>query len=256
MNPGFFLSIAAGFLWSIGNVIDKAAVSKFLKRPALLALIFSIVSVGAGLVTLPSREHWLRGADWWWMAVSGFLYMIATLWYFMALKREEASRVVPLFALTIVFLTVQSALFLNEIFEPLTYGGIALVVIATVLLMSRSNILDAFRSKAFGLMVASTCAYALSYVIMKRLLGTYTDIQVFSFHRIFVGTLGIILLLFFIKELRTAYREAKRQYIPVSALSEAINVIGAFLFTAASAVWFVTLVETVVSIQYAFIFLW
>ncbi|MFC1687388.1 EamA family transporter [Patescibacteria group bacterium] len=255
MNQGFYLALAAGFLWSVTNIIDKAVVNRFIKSPALLTLIFSVVLLIAGLVMLPPSSEWMTGTDFWWMVVSGFLYMIATLWYFFALQKEEASRVVPLFALTIVFLTLQSAIFLGEVFTLTTYIGIGLVIVASFILMSRRNILDAFQSKVFAYMIASTFAYALSYVINKDLLATYTDKQVFSFHNILIGFVGMIFLLFFIRKMRLQYSEIKKRYISVSVMGEIISALGAFLFIAASAVWFVTLVETVVSVQYVFLFI-
>lgn len=255
MHQGFYLALAAGFLWSIGNTIDKAGVSRFIKSPALLTLIFSIVSLVAGLVVLPSRPEWIVGVDLWWVMASGFLYLIATLLYFIALQKEEVSRVVPLFAMTIVFLTLQSAIFLGEVFSLTTYAGIGLVIIASFILMSRKNIFSSFRSRGFGIMVASTFSYALSYVINKDLLIRYSDIQVFSFQRFFIGMFGVLIFLFFIQKITHAYKTSYRRYIPVSFIGEAINAVAAFFYIAASAVWFVTLVETVASIQYVFLFL-
>ena len=256
MNQGLFLAVAAGFLWSVTNIIDKVVLSRLIKHPALVMLASWIVSLVAGLVTLPRSSEWPVGVDWWWMALSGFLYMLGMLWYFIALKREEPSRVIPLYALAIVFLTILSAVFLDEVFSFRTYIGIGLVVVATIVIVSRRNFLEAFHSKALGIMVLSTLAYAVSYVAMKHLLGTYSDMEVFSIQHIFTGIFGLVVMAFYSSEIRSAYHEARKRHLSIVALSEILGVAGGYLFIAASAVWFVTLVETVMSIQYVFVFLW
>jgi len=48
--------------------------------------------------------------------VAGLFYVVAVLLYFEALKDEEVSRVVPLFGMAPIFVTVLAAIFLGEIF--------------------------------------------------------------------------------------------------------------------------------------------
>ncbi|MFA6098671.1 MAG: EamA family transporter [Patescibacteria group bacterium] len=256
MSLGFLLSLAAGFVWSIGNIIDKANASRFIKNPIFLASISVCYELVVGVIVIALVPADIHGLDWFWLISSGACYMTATLLYFFAIQREEPSRVVPLYAFTIVFLSLQSAIFLGEIFSIQTYLGIAMIAIASLALLVRQNVFDAFRSKAFGLMIGGTFLYSLSYIINKYLLIHYSYWQVFGYVKLFIGCTGILFLLFFIKELRKTFRRIQKRYIGLSAISETFNIAGSLLFVAASSVWFVTLVETVVSVQYIFIFIW
>lgn len=253
---GFFLSLVTGFIWSIGNIIDKFAVSRFIKSPIFLTGISAAFAFAAGIVTIVFVHSPVHGFDLFWLVGSGGCYFFGTWLYFMAIKREEPSRVIPLFAFTIVFLTLQSALFLGEIFSFSTYLGIAIIAGSSLMLLARQSVFDAFRSKSFGLMMLSTFIYSLSYAINKYLLKQYSYWQVFGYVKLFIGIVGFLFLLFFIRELRETFREIRKKYIGLSVTSETINVTGSLLFMMASSVWYVALVETVVSVQYIFIFIW
>jgi len=256
MVAGFLLALAAGFVWSLVNVIDKTVVSKYISQPIFIILILSLVSIIAGIFVIPFLKGGMIGWDWSWLLFGSAAYALGNLFYFYALKKEEASRVVPLFSLTTVFVVIFSAIFLGELFGFKTYLGIIIIIIGSLVITSRSNVLDAFRSRAMWLMVLASLGFAIAYTINKELLFTYSYWQVFGWQRILVGVFGFFFFLFFWHEIVMTYQQVKLRYMGLSFFSETVNIVAAFIFLIATSLWYVSLVETVVSIQYVFLFFW
>jgi len=256
MTLGFLLSLAAGFIWSCVNVIDKVVISKYIKNPIFMIVILVFVSLIIGLITIPFLTGGLQGWDWGWILIASIAYIFGNLLYFYALKKEEPSRVVPLFSLTTVIVVVLGALFLGEVFGLQTYIGILIIIIGSFVITARKNILNSFTSRALWLMVLSCLGFAIFMVINKHLLDTYSYWQVFGWQRVMVGVLGIFLVCIFYSELKQVYLQIKKRHMALSASAELLNMFGVLLFTIASAFWFVALVEAVVSVQYVFIFFW
>jgi transporter family protein len=256
MTLGFLLSLAAGFVWSCVNVIDKAVVSKFIKNPIFMIVIFVFVSLVIGLITLPFLNGGLSGWDWGWILIASIAYTLGNLLYFYALKKEEPSRIIPLFSLTTVLVVMFSALFLGEVFGFETYFGIFVIITGSIIITAKKNILYSFTSRALWLMVLSCLGFSIAYVINKYLLDTYSYWQVFGWQRVIVGLAGIFIVFGFYSELKQVYQQIKKRYMALSASAEVLNVFGVLLFTIASAFWFVALVEAVVSVQYVFVFFW
>ncbi|MBU0598115.1 DMT family transporter [Patescibacteria group bacterium] len=256
MTIGFLLALAAGFIWSGVNVIDKAIVSKYIRNPIFIIVVFSFVSLAVGLIMAPFISWDLSGTAWVWMIIGSVGYVLGNLFYFYALKIEEASRVVPLFALSTVFLVIMSAIFLGELFGFQTYFGIAVIVLGSIIISARSGFSQILRSKALWLMIVSSFGFAVAYIIIKYLLDAYDYWQVFGIQRLLVGIIGLLSVPLFFKEIREVYQQIKKWHMALSSFSEILNLFGNFIFTVAMAFWFVALVESVSAVQYVFIFFW
>jgi len=256
MNIGFLFSILAGFVWSVVNVIDKTVVSKLIRNPIFMIGVFCFTSLVIGLITFPFLQSGLQGWAWGWLFISSFAYTLANLLYFYALKRDEPSRIIPLFSLSSIFLVFLSAIFLGEVFNFKTYLGIFIIIAGSVIITTRKNIMNAFTSKSLWLMVLSCLGFAIVAVINKYLLNSYSYWQIFGFQRIMVGLLGPLFILFFFSNIKQSFQQIKKKYIVLNSLAETMNLLGALLFLVAISFWYVTLANTIVSIQYIFIFLW
>ena len=144
MTIGFLLALAAGFIWSITNVIDKVLLDKLIRSPIFQTFIFAITSSIIGIIALPFAVNNVQGWDWISMFGVGFTFMLGTWLYFIALQREEPSRVVPLFSLAVVFLVPLSAFFLDEIFTLVNYTGIGSIIIGSFIISSPFAIAASF----------------------------------------------------------------------------------------------------------------
>ncbi|MDD5039924.1 MAG: DMT family transporter [Patescibacteria group bacterium] len=257
MSLGLFFSLAAGFIWSVGNAIDKVVVTKIIRNPFVLVYFYIIVSFVLGVGAYPFVPHTVSGADMPYFVGMSVLYILGVILYFWALQKDEPSRVIPLYALVVLFLSIFSAVFLGEVFRFSVYFGIGCLILGTVALTSRGSLLSVFRSRALGIMIVSTISFSGAYVLMKHLLDSYSAWQVYAYERLFVGLIGLIGLPFAFRTIIQGIRGVpKKRLLLVSFFSEFLGECGALLFIIASSVWYVTLVETAVNVQFIFIFLW
>lgn len=256
MNIGFPLSILAGFIWSLVNVIDKTVVSKFIRNPIFVVLILNVVALITGIIILVVIQQTMIGWSWFWIFLSGILCTFGCLFYFYALKIEEASRIIPLFSLITVFIVILSATFLGEIFNFLKYLGIFIIVLGSIIITSRRNIFSAFISRALGLMILSGLGFGASSVINKYLLVDYNYWTVFGYHRLFLGLSGFFIISIYFKEIKKLFLELKKRYILLMSSGEILGTGADLIFLMATAFWYVSLASAVVSVQYIFIFIW
>ena len=253
---GFIYTIGAGFVWSVVNVVDKLVISKYLRDPIFVIVIFCLISLIAGVITVPFLTDSIGGWDLVWLSIGSLTYTLGNLAYFFALVKEEASRVVPLFSMSTVFIVIISGLFLGEIFNFQTYLGILVIIIGSIVLTSRKKIIESFQSPALWLMALASLGFAITYAINKYLLFSYSFWEVFGWQRLTIGFLTPIFILFFYHNIKSTLLEVKKRFIALSFFAETGNIFAAWLFLIATSLWYISLVETVVSVHYVFIFFW
>jgi len=165
-------AIAAPFLWAGMNVVDKLLREHHLKNSASLSAITGvlafipilIVSSFTGL-TIPSIQI-LIGA-----LMAGFLSRIAVIPYYEALSMEEASRVIPVFMVSPVFVLILSFLFLGEKLSINHYIAFILVFLGSVFITFRS-IQGIFKpNKAFFLILSASLLFSIGDVLIKYAYG-------------------------------------------------------------------------------------
>ena len=124
------------------------------------------------------------------------------------------------------------------------------------MISARSRIIDSFQSRALWLMVLASLGFAVTYAINKHLLFTYTYWEVYGWQRLIIGMLGPLFAILFYQEIKTTIRQVKKRFIALSFLAEIGNIFGALIFLIATSLWYISLVESVVSVHYVFIFFW
>ena len=157
------------------------------------------------------------------------------------------SRLVPIFYLATVFIGLISALTLREVFAPLQYFGVLLLVAGAILVSMRKFSLKF--GKAFWLMILSTLSISI-YTILTKYLLSYEDYwTVFGYSRIGVFVAGIPLLYWHYSD----FARMSRTAIGVITFSESLNLAALFCITIATAQGFVTLVNALASTQSFFL---
>jgi transporter family protein len=79
----------------------------------------------------------LSGKDWWLIVLAGLAGALSWLFYFFALKSGEATKVVALDRLSIVFVVLLAAIFLSEGLTWKSLAGAALMVSGAILISLR-----------------------------------------------------------------------------------------------------------------------
>jgi len=246
-------SILAALIWSIVNIVDKYVLSKLVSRPIIplivlgfVGLITSIfVFVATGLQGLSSFNIFLA-------LVAGVFYALMGFFYFQAVKVEEISKVAPLFYLSPFFILVIAGLTLGEVFPPIKYLGILLLIIGAILISMKS--LSSFTfGKAFWLMILSSLSLAFSQVLTKHLLNFADFWTVFAYIRVgaFLALVPAIYLNF--SELKAIYKESGAKVFGIMSFNESLNLVGVLFITLAATTGFVTLVNALSSIQPFFV---
>jgi len=248
-------SILAALIWSIVNIVDKYVLSKLVNRPIVPLIVLGFVGLVAsifvfgvtGLQELSSFNIFLA-------LVAGVFYALMGFFYFQAVKVEEISKVVPIFYLSPLFILVIAGVTLGEVFTPIKYLGILLLIIGAILISMKS--LSSFTfGKAFWLMILSSLSLAFNQVLTKHLLGFADFWTVFAYIRVgaFLALVPAIYLNF--SDLKVIYKESGAKVFGIISFNESLNLIGVLFITLAATTGFVTLVNALSSIQPFFVLL-
>jgi len=251
--PWVILALSATFGWSVVNVMDKYILSKYVKEPVIPVFILGFLGLIVSLLI-----HLIRGYAYLSLLniilafIGGALYILANLFYFKAVKIEEVSRVVPIFCSVPIFVGIMAAAFLGEIFTPLTYLGIFLLIIGGILISTKK--LSKIRvGKAFWLMILSSLLFAIELVIVKHLTNNADFWTVFSYIRI--GTIFAIipLIYMYLPEFKFVFSKFGKKALGLITISESLNLGSSFIYMMAISISFVTLVDALSSFQYLFL---
>lgn len=169
----FWLSIAAAFIWSINNHLDKFLAERYYRNSSALpgTLMFLTSLIGACIaITVfildPSAAH-ISASSKLLMLCAGFLDFIYVFPYILALMREEASRVAPLFQIAPLISGALGWVFLHERLTLEQFAAMLLIILgATTISLDIKN---RFRIKrgVLLLMMVSAAFWALETFLFK-----------------------------------------------------------------------------------------
>ena len=116
-------------LWAVGNIIDKNVISKRVRSPATAVIIGNLSALLYGIIAFViSGEFAIQGF------FIGVLWSVILLLYYKALAMDEASRIVALYSMTPIFVSILAFFFLGEAFGAEKYIGIILIVLGAMLI--------------------------------------------------------------------------------------------------------------------------
>ena len=248
-------SVLAAFIWAIVNTIDKYVLTKWVKKPIVPVMVLGILSVFAAFLV-----YLLKGFSYFSLInimlafIAGTFYMVGTIFYFKAIKIEEVSRVVPLFHLIPFFVLILATIFLGEIFTPIMYLGILLLIVGAFLISTKN-----FKKISFGLsfrlMMLSVLCFSINLLLGKYLLGFADYWTVFSYIRI--GSILVLIPIFILnyKDLISVVKKHGKKTIGVMSIAETLNLVAILLYVIALSSGYLTLVSALGSVQAFFLLL-
>lgn len=207
-------AICAAFFYAIESVLDKVAVSRQIKKPAEATII------GGGAVFVSLIVIGLLGGGGFAplnvmmiCALSGIIAHAVNWFYFLALRKEEVSRVMPVYAIMPVITTIFAYFVLGERFSVQTYIGIALVVCGAILISMKSGARGFKFSSAMILVLFSAVLGASRTILTKHIEGGATDWTII----LWTGIGGLISVL--ITEILHNHKNIlRREYLGVHVL--------------------------------------
>jgi len=263
----FAIALLGYFFLAIVFVLDKLILTKTLDKPVVYTFYSTIFMFGA-LLAWPLGVQWLAAPDWLWAFVSGIAFGLGLWSMFIAVKREEASHINPFIgAITIIATYVLASVFLAERLSPASVWG-AVVLFAATLLLSlfgegrRSGI-----SRGLWWGVAAGMFFAISHISSKYLYEIYPFVTAFVWTRATTGLVGAACLFF--PAVRQTFRRgesktvrhcrscgfSRRYAIALVTSAKLLGVVAVICIQYAIALGSVTLVNALVGLQYALMFL-
>lgn len=191
----YLYALLAPAFWAMNNVFIKFLLTN--KFKSNLPLIFTAVSIDALFaltVFISSAVEYIFPHSLL-ASLAGVMPLAAFWFYSKALSTEEVSRIVTLFQLIPVFVVLLSAVFLNEILGARRYMGIALIVIASVLISYRKASRKPF-SGTLKFMVPF-CLIIAAYTVTNKTLVSHVNYWSVFFWNVlgtFTGALSLLIL--------------------------------------------------------------
>lgn len=237
------------------SVIDKFLLKRLIPHPAVFAFFVSLMG-GVVVVAAPFVLEDGSGAVLATSFVSGVTFTAALFLFYAALKRSDASRVVPITgSMTPVFVLILANAFLGETLSLVQAGGFVLVLLGTFLLAGEGS--GHLKISTAGIAVAAALFFAASHVATKYL---YL-IHPFASGLVWRGLGGVAaaLILFFIpvnrRRIIHEIRDPNVETGKVFFLGQGLAGVAYLLLNYALALGPVSLVNALAGVQYAFLFL-
>ena len=260
MNSWIFLAILGHLANAVAFIIDKVLLTTTLKRSATYAVLISTLSLVV-IVAAPWVQHWPNHSLYLPIMGYGGLFVLGLWAFFEALKRSEASRVVPIVGSFVpIFTLLEAVLFLQEKFTAQQLFGFFVLLIATWLL-TRKNKSSVQRSKhSMTLLILAALLFATASVLGKYAFAHGEFLGVFVSSRVVAGIVGIVLGLLISgvkQELFSLIRGGKsNQRTPIWAIiGQLFGALGFILISIAIAQGSAPMVNVLQAVQYGAIVL-
>ncbi|MFA6427039.1 MAG: DMT family transporter [Candidatus Magasanikbacteria bacterium] len=258
----FFIAMLGYFLLSINFILDKIIVSKSVSKPVVYTF-YSTIFMFVALAALPiiGFDHPI-GHDWIWTAVSGIAFGLGLWTVYIALGKGEASHINPFNGAVVTIATYACAsLFLNESLQGLQVVGIAVLIVASLLLsFEKSRSHNGFHIGFVWAFISGLC-FAISHVSAKYLYGVYPFWTGFIWSRAFIGVVGLITLCFpavwksfHKKKKQESHQYARRHVVGIIIFNKVLSVVQVIVLQFAMSIGSVTVVNALSGLQYALMF--
>lgn len=260
----FLIALLPPIFWSITNHIDKYLLTKFFNKGAVGSVMIFSASISILLLPVIAIIHpailQQFNLSYLLIAVNGSFYLLATLPYFYALDKDDASLTVPLFQMIPVFSFILGYTFLGETLSiNQILGGIIILVSSIFISLNIADIKKIhMRWDVFLLMLLSSILYSLNFIFFKYFV-VETNFFIASFWEyVGFGLFGLFLLIF-IKSYREGFisvlKTNKTKVLGINITNEIVNIIAKISFNYATVLAPVALVWIINGLQPFFVFL-
>ena len=261
----WFLIVTGGYLFSaVANVLDKFLLgSKRISSAPVYAFYVGLFGLGAFVLapfglTIPSSNIILL------CLISGMLFFAGILLLYFAFEIAEASRVAPVVGAIIPLVTFALSIMLGlDQFSTWQIWGVGSLIFGG-LLISFDLPLKLGKKKFFsGFYYALAAGFiiAIAYLMFKNISHHESFITWYIWTRAggFLGTLGLLLIPIWRKDILQSFhsvRKDKKQAITTGGIflgNKIVGGISTFMLNYAIGLGSVTLINSLVSIQYIFV---
>lgn len=261
------VALVAYIFIGIQTILDKFLISSNrIAHPTIYTFYSGILSLPI-LLLAPLGFHSIGGGDFFWNIFSGAIFAYGILFMFFALRKNEASRVVPIVGAVVPIVTfILSFFVLGSVLKSQQITGVILLIIGGFMISFEISDKQHKKRKLFSgfyLSILSGIFFGLAFVTFKKLYLMDNFFNVFLWTRIglFMGAMTLFLIpnwrKIIINSLLHAKKSPKRDYQTgfLFVGNKILGGVGSILLQRAISIGEVTIVNALVSIEYAFIFL-
>lgn len=196
--PWYIYALLTPTFYSVSNYFDKFLLEKRIRDPLAITALAGVLSGIVGVI-IGFATSWqeVAGSGTWILIGAGLLLIFYLIPYYEAMKRDEASRVAPLFGFIPVFTLILSSVFLHESLLPKQIVGMLVVVIGGFLLSVKRVEGGMFRPRAsLWFMLLSSLLYGVVSILFRSVVrdGSVGFWGVLSYEYIGKGIGGLALL--------------------------------------------------------------
>lgn len=238
--------------YSFAVFIDKFLIEKKIKDPVALTALFGIASGVVGIIIgLITGFKFIGLYQTGLVVVGGMLLLFYLLPYFVAMKMDDVSRVVPLYQLLPVITLILSSVFLKETLTPKQIVGLLIVVIGAISISLQKIEGNIFKPrKSLWLILLSSFMYGCVVILFRFVVKGAPFWSTFSYQYMGTGIAGLILLT--LPRVRNGLRKdmkAIKSSVGLIALDKGFGIIAQLSESFAISLVAVPLVNVVESIQ-------
>lgn len=266
MSLWIVYAIGGHIMNAVAFIIDKSLLRTTFKQSATYAVLISLLS-SIVLVATPWVTHWPANEITPFVAAFGVFQVFALWAFFEALKRGEASRVVPIVGVLVALFTFLGiSLTIGETFGAEQYLGFSLLVLSTgILAWGGEGEKGKIRPEVLLLAVIAAAFFAISSVEGKFAFEKSEFLGVFVASRFYMVLGGAALFLGHKqarKEILTLMHPVKRkeeevseQAIAMTVIAQSSGAVGFILVNYAISLGSASLVNAMQAVQYGLIVL-
>lgn len=252
-------ALAAPLLWSINNITDRIFITKIVKNEYAITFAAGMLRIFYFLILLLTSGWFLpRTTPLLIALLAGFFSVIAIIFYFKALAREETVPAILVFdAANPCLVLLLSVLFLNEKFTIYSILGFILLLLASILSSIKLGEKIKFRSGIIFMLIA-VVFWGVSDIMYKYIMPEFPSVSALLAWVMLGGFIGsfIMLIPFGSRKLFSVkdFNWGKNTWI-IFTLVAFLSFFGYFFFFKAIEIGSVTLTTVVSNIQTLFIFI-
>lgn len=253
-------AITGYFLLAIVSILDKFILTKSVNKPVVYTFYSTIFLFGVFLL-YPFGVNLLIGIDWLLALVSGITFGLGLWFFYIAVKKGEATHITPFNGAVITIVTFfLSLVFLQESLSSLQIVGIIVLVFSSFLLSFEKSLKHSGFHIGFVFAIISGVFFAVSHVSAKYLYDIYDFWTGFVWSKGAVGFVGLFTLLY--PSVRHSFKKkkkektlAKKHALSIVMVDKVLSTGAVILIQYAAAIGSVTIVFALAGSQYVFMFL-
>lgn len=252
---GILITIFAQVVNGTVSVFDKFMLQRSL-RPTNFAFWIALTSLSV-FVLLPFNFALPHGSQWYFDLAAGATFIFAVFFMYVAMEREEITRVVPVIGcLTPVFTLFISSYYLKDSLE-LNQIIAVIIILLGIFLLTYQHSQKPIHWLIFSSAFVAAFLFAFSAVLMKNIFSDQAFIPALAWSRL--G--GIIIIPFLLLDRQTRIDIFQKREIPqkgnflIFGLGRVFSASGFILINYAYFLLNPTIVNALQGIQYAYLFL-